>query len=393
MHISNKYLIEGIVFVSYILFAMAWVGGTASMGNIMSAMSVNSLADASFISGAVTLAKILGTFIAALLAIKLGLKNALLLSMVLIAVGVLTPLSPNYYLLLLSRFIMGLGGALMIVYFNPVVMRCFTPKERPVVNGLNAVAFNIGTAIILYLMSDINAVTGGWRSSLMAFSLASLLLGVIWMLVKFEHQQTDPGQDADPKQQDSYNYRHALRDKFNWIYSLTYAGLLSFYVCLFTFYPRAGISQSALVITFGILGTLAGIIYSLKFPRRLPVIRWSGLVMVITIIGLTFSPSITIKTVCAMVLGFVIFFPITALVSLPQELPQMTSEKITIVFSLFWSISYLLTTFVLWLFGKLVDINQGDFSQAFILITLVSSSFFIGSFFLPEPAKAKPTQG
>ena len=147
------------------------------------------------------------------------------------------------------------------------------------------------------------------------------------------------------------------------------------------------------MITFGILGTLAGIIYSLKFPRRLPVIRWSGLVMVITIIGLTFSPSITIKTVCAMVLGFVIFFPITALVSLPQELPQMTSEKITIVFSLFWSISYLLTTFVLWLFGKLVDINQGDFSQAFILITLVSSSFFIGSFFLPEPAKAKPTQG
>ncbi|WDE13445.1 MFS transporter [Thalassomonas haliotis] len=389
MHISNKYLIEGIVFVSYILFAMAWVGGTASMGNIMSAMSVNSLADASFISGAVTLAKILGTFIAALLALKLGLKNALLLSMVLIAVGVLTPLSPNYYLLLLSRFIMGLGGALMIVYFNPVVMRCFSARERPVVNGLNAVAFNIGTAIILYLMTDINAVTGGWRSSLMAFSLASLLLGLVWMLVKFEQEQSESGADSQASPEPDYSYRHALKDKFNWVYSLTYAGLLSFYICLFTFYPRAGISQSALVITFGILGTLAGIIYSLKFPRRLPVIRWSGLVMIITIIGLTFSPSITIKTTCAMILGFVIFFPITALVSLPQELPQMTSEKITIVFSLFWSISYLMTTLVLWLFGKLVDINQGDFSQAFILITLVSSSFFIGSFFLPEPAKAK----
>ncbi|WDE00697.1 MFS transporter [Thalassomonas actiniarum] len=389
MHISNKYLIESIVFVSYILFAMAWVGGTASMSNIMSAMSVDSLADASFISGAVTLAKILGTFIAALLALKLGLKNALLLSMVLIAVGVLTPLSPNYYLLLLSRFIMGLGGALMIVYFNPVVMRCFSARERPVVNGLNAVAFNIGTAIILYLMADINAFTGGWRSSLMLFSLASLLLGVIWMLVKFEQEQSASDNHSQTSPQADYSYRHALKDKFNWVYSLTYAGLLSFYICLFTFYPRAGISQSALVITFGILGTLAGIIYSLKFPRRLPVIRWSGLVMVITIIGLTFSPSITVKTICAMVLGFVIFFPITALVSLPQELPQMTSEKITIVFSLFWSISYLMTTLVLWLFGKLVDVNQGDFSQAFILITLVSSSFFIGSFFLPEPAKVK----
>ena len=387
MQISNKYLVEGIVFVSYILFAMAWVGGTASMSNIMASMSVDSLASASFISGAVTLAKIVGTFVAAFLAIKLGLKNALLLSMVLIAVGVLTPLSPNYQLLLLSRFIMGLGGALMIVYFNPVVMHCFTAKERPVINGINAVAFNIGTAIILYLMTDINSFTGGWRSSLMLFSLASLVLGMLWMLVKLDHR--DINKNNATGEGVNYSYRHALSDKFNWVYSLTYAGLLSFYICLFTFYPRAGISQSALVITFGIVGTIAGILYSLKFPRRLPIIRWSGLTIVIAIIGLTFSPSITIKTISAMVLGFVIFLPITALVSLPQELPEMTGEKITVIFSLFWSISYLITTLVLWLFGKLVDLNQGDFFPSFILITIVSSSFFIGSFFLPEPAKIK----
>ncbi|MFT6668419.1 MAG: hypothetical protein ACJAUY_002696, partial [Cognaticolwellia sp.] len=29
MKITNKYLVEAIVFFSYVLFAMAWVGGTA----------------------------------------------------------------------------------------------------------------------------------------------------------------------------------------------------------------------------------------------------------------------------------------------------------------------------------------------------------------------------
>ena len=44
---------------------------------------------------------------------------------------------------------------------------------------------------------------------------------------------------------------------------------------------------------------------------------------------------------------------------------------------------------MLWNFGRLVDINQGDFTSAFTLITVVSSTFFIGSFFLPETANYK----
>jgi MFS transporter, CP family, cyanate transporter len=44
----------------------------------------------------------------------------------------------------------------------------------------------------------------------------------------------------------------------------------------------------------------------------------------------------------------------------------------------------MIATVVLWLFGKLVDINHGDFTASFILIAIISSSFFLGSFFLPE---------
>lgn len=373
-----------LVFASYTLFAMAWVGGTASMSQIMAAMHLDSLASASFISGAVTLAKIVGTFIAAGLALKLGIKNAFLVSGLLISVGLLTPMAPNYELLLLSRFLMGLGGAFMIVYFNPIVMAWFTPEERPTINGINAVAFNVGTGIILWQMSNFNDLTGSWKNTLILFSLMSIALSLAWLLVKDKTNDTDTANNQSQQPQAHYSYIDGLKDKFNWIYALTYSGILAFYICLFTFYPKAGISQSALVIGSGIVGTLAGIFYSKKITTRVPVIRWSGLIITLTVMGLSFGQSDLVQTSCAMALGFFIFFPVTALVTIPHELPKMTGQKVTVVFSLFYSISYLVATAVLWSFGKLVDLNQGDFSSAFVLITVVSSTFFIGSFFLPE---------
>ena len=385
--INNKYLVATLVFISYTLFAMAWVGGTASMNQIMAAMHIDSLASASFISGAVTIAKIIGTFMAAWVALTWGIKYAFFISALLISTGLLTPYSPNYELLLASRFLMGLGGALMIVYFNPIVMSWFEPDERPTINGINAVAFNVGTGIVLWQMNNFNALTGSWQNTLLIFSLVSLLLSFAWLLVENKEKDNNDNGQQQVIITEQYSYLDGLKDKFNWVYALTYSGILAFYLCLFTFYPKAGISQSAIVIGAGILGTIAGIIYSKKVSHRLPVIRWSGLMITITVIGLSFSSSETMQTLSAVALGFFIFLPITALVTIPHELPKMTGQKITVVFSLFYSISYLVGTIVLWLFGTLVDLNQGDYSMAFMLISLMSSTFFIGSFFLPETAK------
>lgn len=383
MKITNKYLVEAIVFLSYVLFAMAWVGGTASLNQIMATMNVDSLATASFISGAVTFAKIVGTFLAAWVATKLGIKHAFFFSCCLVVIGILTPIAESFDVLLVSRFLMGLGGALMIVYFNPIVMKWFNQNERSTVNGLNAVAFNVGTAVILWSMMGINQITGNWQNSLISFSLASLVLAVLWLMVRWQEDEPNE-QKKEAEVEQEYTYKQGLTDRFNWAYSLCYSGLLAFYICLFTFYPNAGIVASKWVIGFGILGTLAGMIFSQKVKQRVPVIKWSGLAQFITVIGLTFSGNETVQLLSAMVLGFVIFLPITALVTIPHELPGMTPQKITVVFSLFWSISYLIATTVLWLFGWLVDAANGDHNMAFILITLVSSSFFIGSFFLPE---------
>lgn len=389
MLIRNKYAIETIAFVSYVLFAMAWVGGTANMAEIMTAMQIESIAKGSLLSGAVTLAKIVGTFVAAGIMIKMGIKAAFFASGIMIAVGLATPYAPNYEILLVSRFIMGLGGALMVVYLNPIVLKWFKPSERPIVNGLNAVAFNVGTVIVLWFVSDINALLGGWKNTLIAFSLASAALSVVWLFVDYSDESAEKkaGSSSNAASSQDYGYIKGLTDSFNWRFGLSYAGILAFYICLFTFSSAAGISQTKYVMGFGIIGSLVGMVYSQRFPKRLPILRWSGFGIVITAAGLLFGTNPVLQNVSGMALGFLIFLPIAGVVTMPQELPGMTGQRLTVIFSMFYSISYMFSTFALWIFGRIVDMNDGNFESTFVLMIIISSTFFFGSFFLPETGK------
>ncbi len=225
---------------------------------------------------ALTVAKIFGTAIAAWTIIRFGIRNAFTLSPLLICFSIITPFAGSYWLLLISRFLMGLGGALVIVYFNPIIYQYFKPEERAIVNGLNAIAFNIGTAIIMFRATSFNAISGSWQNALLYISLGSILMLVIWLI--FGRVNSPQEKETQINSTSNYTFMNGLKDKFNWVYALTYSGLLSFYIVLFTFYPKAGIVQTKQVILFGIIGVIAGIFYSNKVKRRLPIIRISGLV-------------------------------------------------------------------------------------------------------------------
>jgi CP family cyanate transporter-like MFS transporter len=387
---KNKYAIEALLFVSYVLFAMCWVAGSASIPSIMKELDIHDLAAGSNITNAVSAAKIVGTFVAAGILSRLRVKLSVALAMVLMATSVFTPFVTSYPVLLLIRFMMGLGGALVIVYFAPIVMQWFPENERPFINGLNSVAFNVGTAIVVFFLGDLMRWFGSWKSTLLYISLGSVVCLVLWMFIGGD-TKGDLGTRRATRAK--YTMRDGLKEGFNWIYALTYAGILSFYVVLFSFYKNAGIDQAKFVVLAGIFGTIAGIIVARRSIRRLPVMRISGVLQVIGILGLHAKvwgliQSDGVIAVFAVVAGFFVFLPMTSLVTLAQEQKGMTPEKISVTFSLFWSISYLIATFVPFIFGHLVDINGGNFSIAFVFITLIACSFLIGSFLLPESARA-----
>lgn len=384
---KKKYFIEFILFTSYVLFAMSWVGSAMFMKDIMQMTGMESLTQASFLSTALTFAKIIGTFIAAWTIVKFGIRNAFTVAMALMCLSIVTPYAPSFPILLISRFLMGLGGALIIVYFNPIVYQYFEPSERAVVNGLNAIAFNVGTAIMMFGASEFVEVFGGWQAALTAVSLGSMLMLVVSLI--FGKIDLNQNQTSNSSITEKYNVFDGLKDKFTWVFSLTYAGLLAFYIVLFTFYPKAGIIQTKQVILFGIIGAIVGMIYSNKFVKRIPILRISGFIQVVAAFGLSFAGDDQIlATVFAAVLGFFMFLPMPALVTLAQERKGMTAQKVSVTFSLFWSISYLVATIVPTIFAKIVDLNSRNYHNAFIFICIVEGSFFIGSLFLRENAAA-----
>lgn len=383
---QKKYFIEFILFTSYMLFAMAWVGSAGFMKEIMLMTGMNTLAEASILSTALTFAKIIGTFIAAWTIVKFGIRNAFTVASILMCLSIVTPYATSFNILLISRFLMGLGGALVIVYFNPIVYKYFAPNERAVINGLNAIAFNVGTAIMMFGTSSFVAIFGSWQATLTVISILSVVMLILWLIFGKIDLST-PNNTA--VKETSYTLLDGLRDKFNWMYALTYSGLLAFYIVLFTFYPKIGITQTKQVILFGIIGAIAGMIYSNKTTRRVSILRISGLIQVISAFGLSFAgTNQTLAFVCAAMLGFFMFLPMPALVTYAQERPGMTAQKISVTFSLFWSISYLVATIIPTIFAKLVDMSDGNYSTAFTFICLVEGSFFIGSLFLRENVKS-----
>ncbi|MDD3267471.1 MAG: hypothetical protein PHC75_09880, partial [Burkholderiales bacterium] len=235
-------------------------------------------------------------------------------------------------------------------------------------------------------MPSIITLIGNWQIILSAISCGSIFMFILWIIFG----KIDLSMETESSSSEKYSLLDGLKDPFNWKYAFTYSGLLAFYIVMFTFYPKAGIAQTKEVILFGIIGAIVGMIYSKKFTKRIPLLRISGLIQLIMVFCLSFnSGSPTISMISAALLGFFMFLPMPALVTYAQERKNITAQKISVTFSLFWSISYLVATIMTMLFAKIVDMNNGDYHNAFLFICLIESSFFIGALLLKENSGAQ----
>lgn len=81
------------------------------------------------------------------------------------------------------------------------------------------------------------------------------------------------------------------------------------------------------------------------------------------------------------------YVPLTSFVTIPQELPEMTPARLTQIMSIYWAVVYLLETIAFYIVGVLID--KFSYEVGLYFAVILSFSFFIGSFFLPETSKYK----
>ncbi|QIL90979.1 MFS transporter [Microbulbifer sp. SH-1] len=384
----KKILLEILMFSAYALFAASWVSGAILTPAIQASFGEEGFANATWGSNVITIAKIVGNLAAAALLMRLGAKRAFSIAIVLIAAGGFGALADSYGGWLLSRLALGLGGALAIVYFAPVVLHYFAADERPLINGINAAAFNTGNLLALLTTSALLAWLGSWQSVVVLYGVMVLALGVLWWLTA-ENFPLSGGSGAP---QESYGFKQGVKESFNWWLPLAYCGVLFCYIAVFALFPLidgfavASHHLSAVMIAAGMVGTVAGIIVTKRYALRLPVLRFGGLALVVFAALMVTSRDPIVAYSAAALAGFCMFLPMTALVTLPQELPGMTPAKITVTFAMFWSISYGVETALMYGAGVLADITGEPASAAYFAVAC-SASLFVFSFLLPESGK------
>lgn len=393
---SRKYIIEFVMFFTYALFAVNWIAGSTFQPAIMKSFGIESFAMGSMVTNAITIAKIIGNLCAASILIKLQPKKAIGVASLLIAGGsAIATFAPGFTFFIIARFIMGFGGALFVVYFSPIVINYFEPEKRVLINGINGAAYNIGSIIAMVIVAPVLAWLVTWQSSMLFFSGLSGILLVMWLVLGEDFMLSKPAANADAVVE-KYTYKKAFSEKFNWILPFTYSGLLTLYIAILTFFPIAKISEidpktlSATVALAGVVGAAAGIVYVKKATKRLPVIRFAGLAMTLFAFLMFTQSNPAIAYFSAAALGFLMFLPVTSLVTIPQELPDMSPGKLTVIMGIFWSISYVIQTTANFIFGAIVDANPvGGHKMALLVAAGFSLTFFIGSFLLPETGKKK----
>ena len=220
----------------YTAFAANWVAGSSLSSQItehyFAGQAVPSVIK-QVVNYSITVARIFANFLAAFVLLRLGIKRAASLAVLLLLFALVAIWLPNYYLYVLARMIMAVGGSMVMVYMNPLVSRFVAREQKVVFSTLITVSYNVGAFIVALAFAFwLDLMHHNWQLTMTAFSGLLVLVALFWFAVAADF---DTGSGGELK--DNYGYGQALRDPFNWTFALGFGGFLFLYVMSLTTYP------------------------------------------------------------------------------------------------------------------------------------------------------------
>lgn len=385
--------IEALLFLAYCFFSASWMVGSIVTTDMCHEFGLSSLP--SSVNNAISAAKILGNFVAAWILIKLGPKKTVSVSCLLICAVVAGAFATNLSFFVVTRFLLGFGGALLMICMTPYVVYCFEPRRHPIWIGINNAGPNTGNLIALLSVSAVRAWLGDWRSVLIFYGAFSVVFLVLWLIVGRDYPLA-PKAAPDEKVPQLYRYRDGLKEPFLYQFLFTMTGRLVMYTVmlyLFPLNPDFTVNSqfiSLMIALTGIPGTIIGIILAKKLKRQLSLFRFSGVAQSFLFFLMILTDSPTIATVSAILLGFVIFISTPSLFTLPTKLPGATPEKVAVILTLYWAGAYTLQMIVYAVVVHMV--NSLGWYLAMLFTALYSLTFLIGTFLLPDFDKPGGTE-
>ena len=376
--------IELILFLAYACFSASWMVGSIVTPDMVQEFGLKAIP--SSVNNAISAAKILGNFVAAWILVKLGPKWTVSLSCLLTCAVVVGAMASSFPVFILARFLLGFGGAVLMICMTPYVVYCFQAKQQPIFIGLNNAGPNTGNLIALLSVTAVRAWLGDWRWVILFYGGFSVILLVLWLIV-------GRGYPIAPETETTaapavYRYRDGMREPFLYRFLFTMTGRVVMYTVmlyLFPLNPEFTVDAqfiSLMIALTGVPGTVLGIILAGKLKRQITLFRFSGVAQSLLFFAMLLTNSATVATVCAIGLGFVIFISTPSLFTLPARLPGATPQKVAVILTLYWTMAYILQMAIYALIVHMA--NTVSWSAAMYFTGFYSLTFLVGTFLLPD---------
>ena len=390
---SYRYVIEVILFLTYALFGVSWLAISPLAKELFGVFQV-SKTEFALLFTVVTIAKVIAPIVTGAVALRLGLKWTILAGSAFICVVLLGPLVPTFQVFLLSRFLFGLGGAVVVTLVGPMVMQWFPRDELPTVNAWNGVAVNTGIAVTMYVSTPLAETSLGWRGTLLLFGGANVAMFVAWAVLGKERQAAPAKAAQAAAPEAPVRYMDVWKLKETWLATLAFTGAVALYLSfsnwLPTFYQEqfhfektASAQYSGIVNLAGIPSAIICGYLTKKLGVRRPFLIVGGLVTGTVAFGMFLSSSPVVIMVSAVLLGFGLFIPTAAIATLLMELPGVTPRHVSLIMGTMFSFCYVVSAFAPNLVAFLRD-KTGSFVPGFVVLTVLSWVIFVAGFLLPE---------
>lgn len=381
----KKWTIEFVLYAVYMVFGAAWATTGSVMPQIMADFNVD-VSHAALMSNVILWAKIVGAVGTAVLVARMGTRKSYLLGCVMIGVSVFIPFIDNFTLLLVIRFLGGLGGAVCLVSLVPTVARFFDNKMAATLNSINCTSNIIGTIIALTLAGYLSTFFGGWRNLLAAYGVITLALGVVWMMCFTDEEGSEQHAANLSRESKMAVLKEAIFSRIVWGMIAQYAGAMIMMVFMFTFLPLyyakyahlPADSHAHLSGTVNQVGIMLGALVGPYFKNRgYHYKNWlfiSSIFMAVTTFAMLFATNDMVILVCSFLTGGIFATWFAFIFSIPKEgLKNATTQTVTYAMSTFWVCTFLLATINSQLIGWSVDLTGGftvGFTYVFALMVV-----------------------
>ncbi|MEQ5842384.1 MFS transporter [Paraburkholderia acidicola] len=244
MRMKSRWVALAIIFVSFLQFTLNWFNLVPAFGGLIADLHL-SLPQVGVVIGMFIAGYGLAHIPGGMLAEAYGMRFAMLFGIAVETAGTaLSAAAHSYDVLLVGRFICGVGGSVYIGSAIGLTTAWFRDHELATANGLiTGVAFTVGASLGLYLWTDIVAALG-WRAALLLGAAAGAItfIALLW-LFPVPLDARDSARGVAGNHLNLAALRRTFGNRNLWLLGLSFLGAYGSYFTAAQLLPAYGVTH------------------------------------------------------------------------------------------------------------------------------------------------------